>query len=110
LELERELVIQMIADVDSSPGCLPLLQYTLTELWNEQINPLKLSTYARLGGVKGTLQKRASEVYEFFSPQEQQVAKRIFLELTQLGEGNGGYAQAGFPKRFSHLAAISSSS
>jgi len=87
LELERELVIQMIADVDSSPGCLPLLQYTLTELWNEQINPLKLSTYARLGGVKGTLQKRASEVYEFFSPQEQQVAKRIFLELTQLGEG-----------------------
>jgi energy-coupling factor transporter ATP-binding protein EcfA2 len=87
LEVEQELVTQMIADVDGSPGSLPLLQYTLTELWNERTNRLTLSTYARLGGVKGTLQKRATEVFESLSEQEQQVAKRIFLELTQLGEG-----------------------
>jgi energy-coupling factor transporter ATP-binding protein EcfA2 len=87
LEVERELITQMIADVDGSPGCLPLLQYTLTELWKERTNRLTLSTYARLGGVKGTLQKRATEVYESFTPQQQQAAKRIFLELTQLGEG-----------------------
>jgi energy-coupling factor transporter ATP-binding protein EcfA2 len=87
LEVERELITQMIADVDGSPGSLPLLQYTLTELWKERTNRLTVSTYARLGGVKGTLQKRANEVYESLLPQEQQVAKRIFLELTQLGEG-----------------------
>lgn len=87
LEVEQELVTQMIADVDGSPGSLPLLQYTLTELWNERTNRLTLSTYARLGGVKGTLQKRATEVFESLLEQEQQVAKRIFLELTQLGEG-----------------------
>lgn len=88
LEVERELVTQMIADVDGSPGSLPLLQYTLTELWQRRtVNRLTLSAYTQLGGVRGTLQKRATEVYESFSPEEQQATRRIFLELTQLGEG-----------------------
>ena len=88
LEVEQELVDQMIADVDGSPGSLPLLQYTLTELWRQRTEErLTLSAYTRLGGVKRTLQKRADEVYESLATEEQQTAKRIFLELTQLGEG-----------------------
>ncbi|WP_026735835.1 nSTAND1 domain-containing NTPase [Fischerella sp. PCC 9605] len=88
LEVERELVTQMIADVKESPGSLPLLQYTLTELWQQRtVERLTVSAYIRLGGVKGTLQKRADEVYQSLSPEEQQTAKRIFLELTHLGEG-----------------------
>ena len=88
LKLEPELVSQMIADVEGSPGSLPLLQYTLTELCKQRTeNRLMLSTYTRLGGVKGTLQKRASEVYESLSAKEKLAAKLIFLELTQLGEG-----------------------
>jgi hypothetical protein len=39
-----------------------------------------------LGGVQGTLQKRATEVFKSLSKQEQQAAKHIFLELTQWGE------------------------
>lgn len=88
LEVEDELVTQMITDVEGSPGSLPLLQYTLTELWKHRaVNWLTLSAYNRLGGVRGTLQKRADEVYEKLLPGEKVVAKRIFLELTQLGEG-----------------------
>ncbi|MCL1475132.1 caspase family protein, partial [Argonema antarcticum] len=88
LEVERELVTQMLADVEGSPGSLPLLQYTLTELWQRRtMNRLQLSTYTKLGGLKGTLQKRADEIYESFSDEEKLAAKRIFLELTQLGEG-----------------------
>jgi energy-coupling factor transporter ATP-binding protein EcfA2 len=88
LEVEEELVNQMIADVEGSPGSLPLLQYALTELWKQRaVNWLTLSAYNRLGGVRGTLQKRAEEVYETLSSEEKEVAKRIFLELTQLGEG-----------------------
>jgi WD40 repeat protein len=87
LEIDRELVTQMIADVEGSPGDLPLLQYTLTELWQHKtLNRLVLSDYTRLGGVKQALGKRANEVYQSFSKQEQLVAKRIFLELTRLGE------------------------
>ncbi|MEA5570681.1 pentapeptide repeat-containing protein [Calothrix sp. UHCC 0171] len=88
LALESELVEQIISDVADSPGFLPLLQYTLTELWGQRTeDKLTLAAYTRLGGVKGTLQKRATEVYEDLSGEEQEAAKRIFLELTQLGEG-----------------------
>ncbi|MEH1773876.1 nSTAND1 domain-containing NTPase [Nostoc sp.] len=88
LAVEPELVSQMIADVENSPGSLPLLQYTLTELWQQRTEErLTLIIYSKLGGVRGTLQTRATEVYESLSLEEQQATKGIFLELTQLGEG-----------------------
>ncbi|MEH2062328.1 MAG: caspase family protein, partial [Nostoc sp.] len=90
LGIEGRLKQQLINDVEDYPGSLPLLQYTLTELWRESINQsdelLSLKTYEDLGGVEGTLQKRADAVYESLSPTEKTVARRIFLELTQMGE------------------------
>jgi formylglycine-generating enzyme required for sulfatase activity len=78
----------MLNEIDGSPGSLPLLEYTLTRLWEERRdNQLKLTNYENMGGIGGTLDSRATEVYEQFSPEEQQIAKLIFLNLTQLGEG-----------------------
>ncbi|NEO41626.1 MAG: peptidase C14 [Moorea sp. SIOASIH] len=88
LEIEPELVKEILADVADAPGYLPLLQYTLTRLWEESTdNCLRLNTYVKLGGVMGTLRQRATEVYELFSEEEQAAVKHIFLTLTQLGEG-----------------------
>lgn len=87
LEVEPELIEQMLADVQGSPGSLPLLQYTLKVLWENDNNRLQLATYQQLGGVGGTLDKRATEVYEKLNKQEQATARHIFLSLTQLGEG-----------------------
>lgn len=91
---EPSLVYTMLFDVSGAPGELPLLQYTLFELWQLRrignsgaIARLTLEAYQELGGIRGTLQKRATEVYFSLSEQEQLVAKRIFLALTQLGEG-----------------------
>ena len=91
IEVSRELVEQMLLDV-SGPGSLPLMQYTLRELWeNRQVNRLSLAAYHQLGGVKGALTKWADEVhdkvYKELSAEQQKVAKRIFLKLTQLGQG-----------------------
>jgi WD40 repeat protein len=90
LGIEGRLKQQLINDVEDYPGSLPLLQYTLTELWRESRNQgddvLSLKTYQDLGGVEGTLQKRADAVYESLSATEKTVARRIFLELTQMGE------------------------
>ena len=90
LGIEGRLKQQLINDVEDYPGSLPLLQYTLTELWHESKKQgdevLSLKTYQDLGGVEGTLQKRADAVYESLSPTEKTVARRIFLELTQMGE------------------------
>ncbi|WP_448266878.1 nSTAND1 domain-containing NTPase [Nostoc sp. DSM 114159] len=90
LGIEGRLKQQLINDVEDYPGSLPLLQYTLTELWRESRNQgdeiLSLKTYEDLGGVEGTLQKRADAVYDSLLPTEKTVARRIFLELTQMGE------------------------
>jgi energy-coupling factor transporter ATP-binding protein EcfA2 len=94
LEVQPQLVTRMIEDVADSPGSLPLLQYTLMELWKDRREPvmnwLTLFSYQHLGGdkggIKGILEKRANEVYESLNEEEKPVAQRIFLELTQLGE------------------------
>ncbi|MFN9951713.1 MAG: hypothetical protein ACK55I_01335, partial [bacterium] len=47
---------------------------------------MRLETYTTLGGIEGTLEKRADAAYENLPEAEQTVAKRIFLELTQVGD------------------------
>lgn len=91
---EPNLVYTMLLDISGAPGELPLLQYTLMELWqHRQISKeggaarLTLQAYQELGGIRGTLQTRATEVFHQLTQREQEVAKRIFLSLTQLGEG-----------------------
>ncbi len=90
LGIEGDLKQKLINDVEDYPGSLPLLQYTLTELWKEaraqKEKFLRLKIYQELGGIEGTLEKRADEVYASLSDIQKQVAKRIFLELTQMGE------------------------
>lgn len=88
LEVQAGLIKQMVEDVQGSPGSLPLLQYTLTELWHEKtVRRLTLSEYNRLEGIKGALQKQADKVFQDFSEAEQKVAKHIFLGLTHWEEG-----------------------
>jgi len=89
LNVERSLVKQILKEVENSPGHLPLLQYTLSELWKTRRNPdwITFDEYNKLGGVNETLKNRADAIYESLSPQEQATAQWIFLELTQLGEG-----------------------
>ncbi|QKD83223.1 hypothetical protein HPC62_14385 [Thermoleptolyngbya sichuanensis A183] len=91
---EPNLVYTMLLDVIGAPGELPLLQYTLRELWEQRErspqgapSKLTLNAYTELGGVRGTLQKRATDIYNSLEPDEQAAARRIFLTLTRLGEG-----------------------
>ena len=88
LSLESGLAEEILRDLEGSPGSLPLLQDTLTELWKRRENDqLKFTAYARLGGIGGTLNQRATEVYNSLNKPEQDAAQHIFLCLTTLGEG-----------------------
>jgi len=94
LMCEPNLVYNILLDIVGAPGELPLLEYTLLELWQRrQPDPnggpsrLTLDAYTHLGGVRGTLQKRADEIFYSLTMEEQQVAKRIFIALTQIGDG-----------------------
>jgi hypothetical protein len=64
LTVEAALVTEILDDVQGAPGSLPLLQYTLKELWQRrQNNQLVLSAYQALGGINGTLDQRATANY-----------------------------------------------
>ncbi len=63
LSLESGLAEEILRDIEGSPGSLPLLQDTLTELWKRrENNQLKFTAYSQLGGIGGTLNQRATEV------------------------------------------------
>ena len=89
---ETGLVEEIIKDVQGQAGYLPLLQYTLDLLWETeketgslQDRTLNISTYRRLGGVRGALQKHVDRIYSNLSEQEQLAVQRIFLKLVEIG-------------------------
>ena len=88
--LEPGLTDLLLQDVQGQAGALPLLEYTLLELWRErQGNRLSIAAYNGMGKVQGALEHRADAVLEGFRsrPGELEICRRIFLRLTQPGEG-----------------------
>ena len=84
---EDRLIDQIIADFHRQAGSLPLLQYTLNELWkkeNIQGRVLNIKTYQELGGVTGALQKQADKIYDQFNEQQRKAAVQIFIGLIDL--------------------------
>ncbi|NET33263.1 MAG: diguanylate cyclase [Cyanothece sp. SIO1E1] len=91
--LEQGLLEVILDDVREEPECLPLLEFTLTELWQpatEQEHRLTLTQYRDLGRLTEALNQRANEIYEEigrkFKEQGQVWLKRIFLSLVRMGE------------------------
>jgi WD40 repeat protein/tetratricopeptide (TPR) repeat protein len=87
--VEPRLVAEMVTDFKDSLGGLPLLEFALTTLWEKgkADRLLRYADYQALGRIQGILEKKATDTYEDLTPAEQVVAKRVFLELTELGEG-----------------------
>lgn len=84
---EPALLGQLIADVGSQPGALPLFQYTLTELFDRRAGDvLQISTYRSMGGVEGALQRRATDLYAELDDLHQAAAKQLFLRLLSISE------------------------
>ena len=88
LVLEEGLVDTILEDVEHQSGALPLLEHALLELWRRRRGTmLTLEAYRETGGVGGALARRADGVFSSFTPEQQEVARRTFLRLTQPGEG-----------------------
>ena len=89
---EVGLVEEIIKDVQGQAGYLPLLQYTLAMLWETEVadggiydRTLNIPSYRRLGGARGALQQRVSQIYQGMSAPEKLAAQRIFLKLVGIG-------------------------
>ncbi len=87
-EFEPGLVDLLLHDVGHEPGALPLLSHALLETWQRRRGrTMTLSGYASSGGVRGAIAETAEAVFtDQFTPEQQAIARRIFLRLTELGD------------------------
>ncbi|MEW5873466.1 MAG: BTAD domain-containing putative transcriptional regulator [Chloroflexota bacterium] len=85
---EAGLVDRILDDVAEQPGSLPLLEFTLTMLWERQVDGwMQHAAYEALGKVKGALTRYAGQALAALDEGEQKQAQAIFLQLVQPGEG-----------------------
>ncbi|HKZ83910.1 MAG TPA: BTAD domain-containing putative transcriptional regulator [Anaerolineae bacterium] len=87
-QFEPGLVDLLMRETGSEPGGLPLLSHALLETWQRRRGrTLTLRSYAESGGVHGAIAKTAESVYRRFTPEQQAIARNVFIRLTELGEG-----------------------
>ncbi len=88
IRLAAGLTQRILDDVAAAPGHLPLLEFALTRLWEEQTdNGLTHAAYEAIGGVEKALADQANHVFDHLSAIEQECARRIFIQLVQPGAG-----------------------
>ena len=86
--VDPALLAELVADAADRPGTLPLLEFALTELFDQRTGAsLTLDGYRALGGVRGVLSRSAEALYDALTDDERQVAMQVFLRLVQLGHG-----------------------
>ena len=76
----------MVNEVSERPGLLPLMQYSLTELFERRQNTkMTLVDYYQIGGIRGSLTRRADVLYESLNVSQQALLRQIFLRLVKIG-------------------------
>ncbi len=86
LTVEPELKAAILHDLSGQQGALPLLQHTLSELYENRkgSKTLLLEVYNALGGISGALSRRAEDIYAGLTPDEQNTAKQLFLRCVTI--------------------------
>ena len=91
--LEEGLVERLLADAADEPGSLPMLQEALVLLWGTMSGRLLTrASYDSLGrdgrsGLAVAMATKADATLAALPPDQQRIARRIFLRLVQFGEG-----------------------
>jgi hypothetical protein len=87
LQFEQGLVTEMVYEVRQEAAALPLLQFTLDQLFQQREGQkLSLQSYHALGGVKGALAKHADATFDNLpSEQHKRLARSLFLRLIEAG-------------------------
>ena len=94
-EFEPGLVDMLLQDVGADgtghpePGALPLLSHALLATWEHRRGrTFTLDGYHTSGGVRGAIAETAESVFtDQLNREGQELARSVFLRLTELGEG-----------------------
>lgn len=92
LQIDPDLIAQIVNDMGSEPGALPLMQFALKDLFDERrqhggVLALTLSDYLARGGIRRALQRHADEQLKKLDEGEIDLVRAIFSCLIQVGRG-----------------------
>ncbi|MBV9707476.1 MAG: helix-turn-helix domain-containing protein [Chloroflexi bacterium] len=87
LTFEENLVGDLLFDSYDQVGALPLLEFTLDQLFQQRSDHrLTMQSYREMGGVKGALAKHAEATYASLPSEEhRQLTRSLFLRLIDPG-------------------------
>ncbi|MCL7380570.1 trypsin-like peptidase domain-containing protein [Streptomyces sp. 35G-GA-8] len=96
--LEPGLAERIVEDAGDEPGRMPLVEFTLTRLWEKrEQSMLTHAAYQELGGVAGALVGYAEDVISTHVPAGQEsVAQRLFAQLAR-PDDRGGFTRRATP-------------
>ncbi|MEM7103733.1 MAG: caspase family protein [Bacteroidota bacterium] len=89
-----ELVDRLVEEVSQAPGALPLLSFTLSELYQAYLNSgrtdraLIEADYETLGGVIGALRTRADATYQDLDKASKNSMRKLMLRMTSMEGGD----------------------
>src|SRR6266545_562701 len=94
-DFESGLVDLLLQDIgaqgagEPEPGALPLLSHALLATWERRRGKtFTIDGYRASGGVRGAIAETAESVFtDQLNRQQQDLAREVFLRLTELGEG-----------------------
>jgi WD40 repeat protein/transcriptional regulator with XRE-family HTH domain len=94
-EFEHGLVDVLLSDIGAQgtsqpePGALPLLSHALLATWERRRGrTMTLDGYRASGGVRGAIAETAESLFtDQLNQTQQEMARDVFLRLTELGEG-----------------------
>ena len=88
VKLAAGLTDHILGELGREPGNLPLLEFTLTQLWEQQqYRQLTHEAYQAMGGVHQALAHYADGIYQQFTSAEQEQMRRVLVQLVRPGEG-----------------------
>ncbi|AZO79335.1 MULTISPECIES: ATP-binding protein [unclassified Bosea (in: a-proteobacteria)] len=89
VRFEDGVVESLIAEIAHTPNPLPLLQFALKQLVERaQSGWIRRRDVEEIGGVRGALGKKADAIYTALTPDEQEIARAIFIRLATPGGEN----------------------
>jgi serine/threonine protein kinase/formylglycine-generating enzyme required for sulfatase activity len=107
------LVHTLISQTEDAPGGLPLLQFTLAELWDARdatAGMIRAVSLTALGGVTGALTRHADRLLAGLHASERDAARRILLRLVTVEGTRTRRSKAELigdgPERDAELAAL----
>ncbi|MBQ0756876.1 MAG: hypothetical protein KBT54_07190, partial [Amphritea sp.] len=87
-------------DAAKETGVLPLLEYTLSELYNDrdkQKNQLTYTAYENFGGVQGSIGRTAEQVYLALNKHLQNAVAHLIRNLTRWDDAHQRFVSRSYP-------------